>query len=86
MTDRAGVRAESTMVRPGDAELTRITGAQEPSGEPVPEIVERPRRSNGPRPYADRGQAGRPRRNFDRDRGGSGNFHGRRPRREQRAG
>ncbi|QWF83053.1 DEAD/DEAH box helicase [Amycolatopsis sp. CA-230715] len=51
MTDRAGVRAESTMVRPGDAELRRITGAREPSGEPV---IERrrepsPRRGGGPR-------------------------------------
>ncbi|WP_222426760.1 DEAD/DEAH box helicase [Amycolatopsis rhizosphaerae] len=51
MTDRAGVRAESAVVRPGDAELARITGAREPSGEPV---VERrrepsPRRSGGPR-------------------------------------
>ncbi|HWD07009.1 MAG TPA: DEAD/DEAH box helicase [Amycolatopsis sp.] len=37
MTDRAGVRAETTVVRPGDVELSRITGAQEPSGEPVVE-------------------------------------------------
>jgi superfamily II DNA/RNA helicase len=86
LTAKAGVRPTSTRVSPGDTELIKITGAQKPSGEPVPEIVERPRRGNGPRPYGDRGQGGRPRRNFDRDRGGSGNFHGRRPRREQRAG
>ncbi|WP_326569421.1 DEAD/DEAH box helicase [Amycolatopsis rhabdoformis] len=48
MTDRAGVRAETTVVRPGDAELSRITGAQEPSGEPVIERRrESPRRSGG---------------------------------------
>ena len=45
MTDRAGVRAESTNVRPGDPELARITGAQQPSGEPVAELRrETPRR------------------------------------------
>ncbi len=48
MTDRAGVRAEQTQVRPGDAELTRITGAQQPSGEPVIERRrESPRRGGG---------------------------------------
>jgi superfamily II DNA/RNA helicase len=48
MTDRAGVRAESTNVRPGDAELSRITGAQQPSGQPVPELRrEAPARRGG---------------------------------------
>jgi superfamily II DNA/RNA helicase len=49
MTDRAGVRAESTVVRPGDAELSRITGAQQPSGEPVAELRREapPRRGGG---------------------------------------
>ncbi|WP_033294875.1 DEAD/DEAH box helicase [Amycolatopsis jejuensis] len=48
MTDRAGVRAETTMVRPDDTELSRITGAREPSGEPVVERRrEAPRRSGG---------------------------------------
>ncbi|WP_329050228.1 DEAD/DEAH box helicase [Amycolatopsis sp. NBC_01488] len=48
MTDRAGVRAESTMVRPGDDALSRITGAREPSGEPVIERRrENPRRGGG---------------------------------------
>ena len=48
LTDRAGVRAESTTVRPGDAELSRITGAREPSGEPVVERRrETPRRGGG---------------------------------------
>ncbi|TCO56835.1 DEAD/DEAH box helicase [Actinocrispum wychmicini] len=37
LTDRAGVRAHNVRVRPGDAELIRITGARTPSGEPVPE-------------------------------------------------
>jgi superfamily II DNA/RNA helicase len=49
MTDRAGVRAESTTIKPGDAELSRITGAREPSGEPVVERPrETPRRAGGP--------------------------------------
>jgi superfamily II DNA/RNA helicase len=37
LTERAGVRAQNVRVRPGDAELIRITGARTPSGEPVPE-------------------------------------------------
>jgi superfamily II DNA/RNA helicase len=90
LTAKAGVRPSSTRVSPGDDELIRITGAQKPSGEPVPEIVERPRRgggnSRGPRtPYGDRdrGQGGRPHRSYDRndrtERGGErreGGFRG----------
>ncbi len=37
LTRLAGVRATSTDVAPGDAALTRITGARTPSGVPVPE-------------------------------------------------
>jgi len=50
LTDRAGVRAHNVRVRPGDAELIRITGARIPSGEPVPERpapVARPKRTGG---------------------------------------
>jgi superfamily II DNA/RNA helicase len=50
VTSRAGVKPSSTKVRPGDAELQRITGAREPSGEPVaddPEPRQRPGRSGG---------------------------------------
>ncbi|WP_370939339.1 DEAD/DEAH box helicase [Amycolatopsis sp. cg13] len=48
MTDRAGVRAETTMIRTHDEDLSRITGAREPSGEPVVERRrESPRRSGG---------------------------------------
>jgi superfamily II DNA/RNA helicase len=95
LTAKAGVRPSSTRVSPGDDELIRITGAQKPSGEPVPEIVERPRRGGGnprgPRQsYGDRSQGGRPRRSFDRREGGErreggfrGEFNGRRPRRTQ---
>lgn len=70
LTKRAGVRPVSTTVRPGDAELHRITGARTPSGEPVVEEERRrpPRRSGGP---------GYPRRNRPTE------FRGRRPRREQ---
>ncbi|GLY67112.1 DEAD/DEAH box helicase [Amycolatopsis taiwanensis] len=49
MTERAGVRAESTVVRPGDVELTRITGAREPSGEPVAERRREPQPRRGAR-------------------------------------
>ncbi|MBB2935897.1 superfamily II DNA/RNA helicase [Amycolatopsis bartoniae] len=52
MTEKAGVRAESANVRPGDPDLARITGAREPSGEPV---VER-RREPQPRRGAPRGE------------------------------
>jgi superfamily II DNA/RNA helicase len=43
LTARAGVRPSSTQVRPGDAELNRITGARTPSGEPVIEVEPRRR-------------------------------------------
>ncbi|WP_223199029.1 DEAD/DEAH box helicase [Solihabitans fulvus] len=51
LTARAGVRPESTRVRPGDEDLIRITGARVPSGEPViePEIPVRAPRRGGPR-------------------------------------
>ncbi|APU13898.1 DEAD/DEAH box helicase [Actinoalloteichus fjordicus] len=52
MTNRAGVRAKSTRVRPGDEELSTLTGARTPSGEPVaeprPERQPRPRRAGAP--------------------------------------
>jgi superfamily II DNA/RNA helicase len=46
LTARAGIRPESTRVRPGDEDLARITGARMPSGEPIaePEIPVRGRR------------------------------------------
>jgi superfamily II DNA/RNA helicase len=43
LTSRAGVKATSTNVRPGDEELVRITGARVPSGEPVPEFIPKAR-------------------------------------------
>ncbi|MGA6168490.1 DEAD/DEAH box helicase [Amycolatopsis magusensis] len=61
LTDRAGVRAETATVRPGDTELARITGARQPSGEPVVEREHRrdtPRRG-GPRAHGE-GRGGRP--------------------------
>jgi superfamily II DNA/RNA helicase len=47
MTEEAGVRPTSTTVRPGADDLVRITGAREPSGEPIVEHeqVKRPPRS-----------------------------------------
>ena len=59
MTD-AGVTAQTTRVRPGEAELNRITGARTPSGVPVilpvPAAAEPPKRSGG----AGRNRSGRP--------------------------
>jgi len=50
MTRKAGVKAVSTLVRAGDTELARITGARTPSGTPVmaspePQVQGRPRRA-----------------------------------------
>ncbi len=56
LTAEAGVRPTSTQVRPGDAELARITGARAPSGVPVVErLVPESQRHRAGRP-------GRPRR------------------------
>lgn len=78
LTARAGVRPRTTQVRPGDAELSRITGARTPSGEPVvDEPRRRPSRPKGnAAPYARRGRpAG------DRT-GDRAEFRGRRDKRE----
>jgi superfamily II DNA/RNA helicase len=81
MTERAGVRAHNIKVRPGDAELIRITGARVPSGEPVPEREIPARRPKSPRTTG--GYKGGGNRKFggDRDRGGKrdaghGSAHG----------
>lgn len=76
LTARAGVRPHSTQVRPGDAELNRITGARQPSGEPVVEIERR-------RPQRPRFNSKHPgnhggNHNASHNRG----FRGRRPRRD----
>ena len=47
MAARAGIRPESTKVRPGDDDLIRITGARIPSGEPIIEREKPVRRSGG---------------------------------------
>lgn len=47
MAQRAGIRPESTKVRPGDDDLVRITGARTPSGEPIIEREKPARRSGG---------------------------------------
>ncbi|MGW7267112.1 DEAD/DEAH box helicase [Streptomyces sp. NPDC054842] len=46
----AGIRPQVTQVRSGEAELSRITGAQAPSGVPVggAPVVERPKRGGAP--------------------------------------
>ncbi|MFF7335207.1 DEAD/DEAH box helicase [Streptomyces sp. NPDC090306] len=60
----AGIRAQVTKVRPGEPELVRITGAQEPTGVPVVVAAppaERPVRSD-PANRARRSRRARPRR------------------------
>ncbi|MGP4048388.1 DEAD/DEAH box helicase [Streptomyces sp. 2A115] len=55
----AGITPQTTQVSSGEAELSRITGAQAPSGIPVTitaPVVERPRRGNSP---SSRGRRGR---------------------------
>ncbi|WP_285504411.1 DEAD/DEAH box helicase [Actinokineospora sp. NBRC 105648] len=47
LTDKAGVKPEHTKVRPGDADLIRITGARVPSGEPFIEKAPPVRPSRG---------------------------------------
>jgi superfamily II DNA/RNA helicase len=47
MAARAGIRPESTKVRPGDDDLIRITGARTPSGEPIVEREKPARRGGG---------------------------------------
>ncbi|MFE9448904.1 DEAD/DEAH box helicase [Streptomyces sp. NPDC006739] len=66
----AGITPRTTQVRPGDAELNRITGARTPSGVPVtlpapaPQRPERPARqaSSAPVPRGRGGRGGRGRR------------------------
>ncbi len=71
LTARAGIRPESTKVRPGDEDLIRITGARVPSGIPVtePEIPVRAARRGAPRRAGGGGQF-RGGRDNNRDRGG----------------
>ncbi|MEV6402961.1 MULTISPECIES: DEAD/DEAH box helicase [Streptomyces] len=62
LTAMAGVTATVTSVRSGEEELTRITGAQTPSGIPVvisAPVVERPRRSASSGGSSSRGRRGR---------------------------
>ena len=59
----AGVTPEVTAVRSGEEELTRITGAQAPSGVPVviqAPVVERERARRSPSSSSSRGRRGRP--------------------------
>jgi superfamily II DNA/RNA helicase len=59
----AGVTPEVTAVRSGEEELTRITGAQAPSGVPVviqAPVVERERTRRSPSSSSSRGRRGRP--------------------------
>ncbi|MET9832187.1 DEAD/DEAH box helicase [Streptomyces sp. NPDC006385] len=70
MTD-AGITARTVQVRPGDAELQRITGARPPSGVPV--VLTAP----AAEPRERTGSAGRGRRGRGSGRGGNGGAGGR---------
>ncbi|EWC59979.1 ATP-dependent RNA helicase [Actinokineospora spheciospongiae] len=89
MTDKAGVKPESTRVRPGDAELIRITGARVPSGEPYIEPPARPSRAprSGGHPSRRSGDF-RPRRSREGGarEGGPREFHQREGGRDDRRG
>ena len=83
VTNRAGVKPNSVKVVPGDEELQRITGARQPSGEPVLDEPGAPRQRparTGSGDGARRGgrKYGQPRegRPYGESRGGSGNRHG----------
>jgi hypothetical protein len=58
----AGIRPRTAQVRPGDAELTRVTGAREPSGVPVTIVAPAPApaaRAGSPRGRRAAGNGGR---------------------------
>ncbi|MQA61302.1 MAG: DEAD/DEAH box helicase [Actinophytocola sp.] len=83
ITERAGVKPKMAQVRPGDAELARITGAQQPSGEPVrePAPVRSAKRFEGRRSgngggHVRRGDGRRSPRQGGGDRDGGGQFGG----------
>ncbi|WP_438941419.1 DEAD/DEAH box helicase [Micromonospora deserti] len=86
MLEKAGVEPAQTRVRAGDPALAELTGAREPSGVPVRNEPEEPRRHSdrpgGPRRYGDRPQGER--RYGDRPTDGRG--YGDRPQGERRYG
>ncbi|MFG1776749.1 DEAD/DEAH box helicase [Micromonospora sp. NPDC049048] len=95
MLEKAGVAPAETRVRAGDPTLAELTGAREPSGVPVRNEPEEPRRHGdrpgGPRRYGDRDPRGE-RRYGDRphgerrytDRATDGRGYGDRPHGERR--
>lgn len=55
MTAKAGVKATTTKVSPGHETLTQVTGAREPSGDPLPAPkAQQPRSERKPKPAARR--------------------------------
>jgi superfamily II DNA/RNA helicase len=85
MLEKAGVEPAQSRVRPGDAVLAELTGAQAPSGVPVVNEPEAPRRGDRPRgerrfgdrPQGERRYTDRPqgeRRFGDRPQGGERRF------------
>ncbi|GIJ08321.1 DEAD/DEAH box helicase [Micromonospora andamanensis] len=96
MLEKAGVEPAQSRVRVGDPVLAELTGAREPSGVPVREEPEEPRRSSRPggprrfgdrptgeRRYADHGQRGE--RRFTEQAPGDRRYH-EHPRGERRFG
>lgn len=90
MLEKAGVQPAEARVRAGDPALAELIGAREPSGVPVREEPEAPRRSGrpaGPRRFGDRPSGDRPsgeRRYGDQPRGER--RYGDQPRSERRYG
>ncbi|MFY1626201.1 DEAD/DEAH box helicase [Micromonospora sp. WMMD735] len=72
MLEKAGVEPAETRVRAGDAVLTELTGAREPSGVPVREEPEPRRHGDRPRRFGDRDARG-----YGGDRGHGGSRDGR---------
>ncbi|MBY6410145.1 DEAD/DEAH box helicase [Rhodococcus sp. BP-252] len=81
LTGMAGVKATSVNVAPGSAELTDITGAQKPSGEPLRAVSSGVRDRRDDRPRSGSYQGDRPRSGgYQGDRPRTGGYQGDRPR------
>ncbi|WP_435871341.1 DEAD/DEAH box helicase [Micromonospora echinaurantiaca] len=88
MLEKAGVEPAQTRVRAGDPALAELTGAREPSGVPVRDEPDQPRRHGdrpgGPRRFADRD--GRPERRYGDRPQAERRFNGHGERAERRFG
>jgi superfamily II DNA/RNA helicase len=83
LTEQAGVNPERTKVRPGHADLVRITGARQPTGEPVAEREQQPQKPARTK-QPGRAQSGHPQQGRGRPARSAAQRGGRRPGRSQR--